>query len=62
MIKETQKTEYEPINMEEVLKKPFRIISMADALNDVIPVEWSEDVLSGKKKVFLDVPRGKAHV
>lgn len=31
-----------------------KVISSDEALKDVIPIEWSEDVLSGKKKVAID--------
>lgn len=37
--------------------RPFyrrdKIISSKEALKDVIPIEWSEDVLSGEKKVVI---------
>lgn len=37
--------------------KKFEVISSEKALKDVIPIDWSEDVLSGKKKVILTKPK-----
>ena len=28
-------------------------VSMEESLEDIIPINWSEDVLSGKKRVFI---------
>jgi uncharacterized protein YuzE len=33
--------------------KKLNIVSYKEALKDVIPIDWSEDVLSGKKKVIV---------
>jgi len=35
----------------KLLNKKHRIISTEKSLKDIIPINWSEDVLSGKKKV-----------
>lgn len=38
----------------EILKsKKSKIVSMEDALKDVEPIEWTEDVIEGKKKVLI---------
>jgi len=29
------------------------LLSMEESLEDIIPINWSEDVLSGKKKVLI---------
>ena len=54
--------EYEPLSINEVLNKPFRVIPTEEAMNDVTTVEWSSDVMEGKRKAFLDVPRGDENV
>lgn len=36
-----------------LLKDNFEIISLEEALEDVIPIEWSKEALSGKKKVIV---------
>lgn len=33
--------------------KNSKIISSKDALKDVIPFEWNEEVLNGEKKVII---------
>ena len=40
-------------------KKERKIISTKEALKDVIPFEWSKDVLSGKKEAILKSPKAK---
>jgi hypothetical protein len=41
-------------SIKELLKnKKTKIVSSEEALKDIIPVDWSEDVLSGKKKVII---------
>lgn len=34
--------------------KKSTIISSEEALEDIIPINWSKDVLSGKKKVEIN--------
>lgn len=43
------------INVKEILRsnKKHKIISSEEALKDVVPINWSNDVLSGKKKVII---------
>jgi len=36
-----------------MLNKKSTIVSSEKALEDIIPINWSEDVLSGKKKVLI---------
>ena len=45
---------YKKLNMDLITKKPSRTISSDEALRDSTPIKWSDDVLSGKKKVVLD--------
>ena len=34
-------------------KQPRPTLSMKEALNDVVPFKWSDDVLKGKSKVKI---------
>ena len=47
---------YKKLNMELIAKKSSKTVSSSEALRDVVPVEWSDDVISGKSKVILGVP------
>lgn len=33
--------------------RKLKIVSSEEALKDVIPINWSENVLSGDKKIFI---------
>lgn len=39
------------LNMSVVNIKPLKVVSSKKALKDVVPIPWSQDVLSGQKKV-----------
>lgn len=41
------------ISLEELLRKEHEFISSEAALRDVIPSQWSDDVLSGKAKIVV---------
>ncbi|MCD3194800.1 hypothetical protein G8S49_06095 [Clostridium botulinum C] len=41
-------------NLNILQNKKTTIVSTQDSLKDVTPINWSEEVLSGKKKVLLD--------
>lgn len=41
-------------NLNILQNKKTTIVSTQDSLKDVAPINWSEEVLSGKKKVLLD--------
>ncbi|MGF7018786.1 hypothetical protein M2145_002561 [Lachnospiraceae bacterium PF1-21] len=41
------------LNWEKIKKRPVKTISASEALKDVTPMKWSDDVLSGKKKVVF---------
>ena len=34
-------------------KVSLSLLSMEESLEDIIPINWSEDVLSGKKRVLI---------
>ncbi|MCL1950434.1 MAG: hypothetical protein FWF59_11950 [Turicibacter sp.] len=41
-------------DMKEFLKtREVRFISTEEALKDVTPIDWSEEVLSGKAKIII---------
>ncbi len=41
------------LDLNKLKDKKTTIISSENALKDVTPIDWDEDVLSGKKKVTL---------
>ncbi len=41
--------------LEELLGKEHTFISSEESLRDVVPPQWSDDVLSGKTKVIVGV-------
>ena len=43
------------LNMEKIQKRIVRIVSMEEALEDVIPFQYSQEVLTGRSKVILTV-------
>jgi len=49
-----EKSTYKGLDINEILKsKPFVSVSTKEALKDVEPIQWSEDVISGKFKVTV---------
>lgn len=46
-------TEHRQLNLSKILNRPMRIISSEEALKDVTPIQWSENILSGKMKVVI---------
>lgn len=43
------------LNMEKIQKRIVRIVSMEEALEDVIPFQYSQEVLTGRRKIVLTV-------
>ena len=41
------------LDMNKIRNKKHSFISSSEALADITPFEWSDDVLSGKKKVII---------
>lgn len=49
-----EKVELKGLNIKELLKsRPSTIVSTKEALKDVEPFNWGEDVVSGKVKVII---------
>ena len=43
------------LNSKELIrKKKSKIVTSEEALKDIIPFDWSEEVLSGDKKVIIE--------
>lgn len=41
------------LDLKKLEEKKSRFVSMEEALKDVIPIDWGEDVLNGKVKVVV---------
>ena len=48
--------EYKRLDLEKLSKRRHTTIPMEKALKDVIPIEWSEDVKDGSKKIIVTNP------
>jgi len=46
-------TAYKPLDVKILQGKKHIAISSEEALQDVVPIEWGEDVISGNAKVLL---------
>lgn len=46
-------SEYKKLDMNKLFSKKSTIISTKESLKDVVPIEWNNEVLSGKKKVII---------
>jgi hypothetical protein len=47
---------YKGINYDKLIQgKPLKIISLEEALKDVVPIQLSEDILSGKTKIIVKI-------
>lgn len=41
------------LDLNKLKNRPHKVVSSEEALKDVIPFEWSKEVLEGKKKVII---------
>ena len=48
-----EESTYRPLDMKKIQNKESVLISAEEALKDIIPIEWDEDVLNGNKQVIL---------
>ncbi|AGY77974.1 hypothetical protein [Clostridium autoethanogenum] len=46
------------LDSNKLKNRKFISISSKEALKEVIPIDWSEDVLTGKKKVIVNKLEG----
>ena len=51
-----EKPTYKPLDLGRIKDKNSVLVSTEEALKDVTPIEWDEDVLNGNKRVVL-VPK-----
>ncbi|ETJ38569.1 hypothetical protein Q604_UNBC07345G0002 [human gut metagenome] len=47
------KKEYKSFSLDMIKDKNIEVISSKNALKDVAPINWSKDVLEGKKTVTV---------
>lgn len=45
---------YKLLDLDKLRTKKSIVVSTEEALKDIIPINWSKDVLSGKKKVLIN--------
>lgn len=41
------------LNVEKLNSRIDKVISSEEALKSIVPMEWSEDILTGNKQVFV---------
>ena len=44
---------YRPLDMKKLQDKKHSLTTCEEALKDILPIQWEDDVLSGTKKVLL---------
>lgn len=49
---ENQQT-YQRLDLEKLESRIKKVITTEEALKDVVPMEWPEEVMSGKQKVII---------
>ena len=45
------------LNLDKIKNKPCKIVTSEEALKDIIPFNWSKEVLEGKKTVVVSGER-----
>lgn len=45
--------QYKRLDFNKIKNITNENISSEEALKDIVPIQWSEDILSGKKKVII---------
>lgn len=51
---DTNTLEYRRLDFSKISKRITGTMSTEESLKDVIPIDWSDEVLSGNKKVMID--------
>lgn len=46
---------FKSLNLDKLKDKKSRIVSTKEALSNVTQIDWSEEVLSGQKKIIVGV-------
>ena len=44
---------YKPLDMRKLKDKKHIVVPTDDALKDVVPIKWDEEVINGNKRVVL---------
>lgn len=44
---------YNPLDLEKLKNKKRTSISMEESLEDIVPINWSKEVLEGKRKITV---------
>ena len=47
------KQTYQRLDLEKLQSRITKVITTEEALKDVVPMEWPEEVMSGKRKVII---------
>lgn len=45
---------YKHLDLSKLSYRKYQTISTSELLEDITPIQWSEDVLNGEKKVIID--------
>ena len=46
-------TFYRKLDIKKISKRKHHVITSEEALKDIVPFNWSDDVKNGKKKVII---------
>lgn len=61
--KEEQKmyatVEYRKLDLSKLKSRKRKVISTEDSLRDIVPIQWSDEVISGQKKVVISKENNK---
>ena len=52
-IKKVNKSKYNPLDLKKLHDENVLTISTKDALKDVTPINWDDEVMNGRKSVLL---------
>ena len=44
---------YQRLDIEKLKGRITKPISLEEALKDIVPMEWTEEVMSGKQKIII---------
>ena len=55
---EKKRNDYPRLDMSKVSSKPSKTTSDTD----IVPIKWNNEVLTGKRKVYLTLPGEASHV
>ena len=47
------KQTYQRLDLEKLKSRITKVITTEEALKDVVPMEWPEEVMTGKQKIII---------